>query len=76
MHPVFFQNIQNGFAFELPDLMEHDVPTADEFGKLGAVFGRAQPLIDFTDGFDAVDVVSVVFRQYIGRCFCLAQVVQ
>ena len=56
--------------------MEHDVPTADNFGKLGAVFGRTQALIDFADGFDAVDVVSVVFWQDIGRCFCLAQVVQ
>ena len=51
--------------------MEHDVPATDKFGKLGAVFGRTQALIDFADGFDAVDVMSVVFRQNIGRCFAL-----
>lgn len=56
-------------CFEPARLEKHDVPTADEFGKLGAVFGRAQALIDFADGFDAVEVVSVVFRQDIGQVF-------
>ena len=56
--------------------MEHDVPTADKFGKLGAVSRRAQPLIDFAYGFDAGEVVSVVFGQDFGRGFGFAQIVQ
>ena len=52
------------------------MPAADQFGKLGAVFWRAQPLIDFAHGFDAGEVVSVVFGQDVGRCFGFAQIVQ
>ncbi|CWP55968.1 Uncharacterised protein [Neisseria meningitidis] len=72
----FFQYVDNGFAAEFFNLMEDDVPTADKFGKLGAMFRRTQPLIDFAHGFDTGEVVSVVARQDVGRCFGFAQVVQ
>lgn len=72
----FFQYVQNGLAFKLSDLVENNVPTANQFGKLGAMFRRTQPLIDFAHGFDTGEVVSVVARQDVGRCFGFAQVVQ
>ena len=72
----FFQYVQNGLAFKLSDLVENNMPTADQFGKLGAMFRRTQPLIDFVYGFDAGEIVSVVARQDVGRCFGFAQIVQ
>lgn len=35
------QNLQNGFIFELPDLVEHDVPATDKSDKLGTVSRHA-----------------------------------